>query len=128
MTTSDHYKPSRPASSSSSLFKTPKPRHTDPFGPFSRFLGRNSASFSVYTDPPAVSCAAKITPPLCGCGRRARRLTVGNGGPNHGRGFYCCPVRRQSCGCGFFKWESGLIQSSTQNRLRTPQTCSRPLR
>lgn len=131
-TTSDHYKPSRLASSSSALFKTPKPpRCTDPYGPLARFLGRSSVSFSVYTDPPAVSRAvsrsAKTTAPLCGCGRRARRLTVGNGGPNHGRGFYCCPVRRQAC--GFFKWESGLIGSSTQNRLRTPQTCgSRPLR
>lgn len=131
-TTSDHCRPARPASSCSGLFKTPKPpRRTDPYGPLSRFLGRSGAAFSVYTDPPAVpraaSHSAKITAPLCGCGRRARRLTVGNGGPNHGRGFYCCPVRRQ--GCGFFKWESGLMQASTQNRLRTPQTCgSRPLR
>uniref|UniRef100_A0A671R9J8 ERI1 exoribonuclease 2 n=1 Tax=Sinocyclocheilus anshuiensis TaxID=1608454 RepID=A0A671R9J8_9TELE len=123
-TPSDHYKPARPASSSAC---TPL-RRTDPYGPLSRFLGRSGASFSVYTDPPrTVSLASKITSPLCGCGRRARRLTVGNGGPNHGRGFYSCPVRRQSC--GFFKWESGLMQSSKQNHIRTPQTCSsRPLR
>lgn len=140
-TSSDHYKPARPASSSSA--SRPLPR-TDPYGPLSRFLGRSGASFSVYKDPPirtttpgvsrAVSLASKITSPLCGCGRRARRLTVGNGGPNHGRVFYCCPVRRQSCGapqkgCDFFKWESGLIQASKQNQIRTPQTCgSRPLR
>ncbi|XP_051760955.1 ERI1 exoribonuclease 2 [Ctenopharyngodon idella] len=82
---------------------------------------------------PPLSCAvghsSKRTAPLCGCGRRARRLTVGNGGPNHGRVFYCCPVRRQSCGgpqkgCDFFQWESGLMQSRAQNQLRTPQTCS----
>ncbi|RXN31734.1 ERI1 exoribonuclease 2 [Labeo rohita] len=149
-TTSDLYKPVRPASSSSSLFKTPKPLpRTDPYGPLSRFLGRGGASVNVFKDLPVrsttpgvsrppLSCAvnrsSKITSPLCGCGRRARRLTVGNGGPNHGRVFYCCPVRRQSCdgrhkGCDFFKWESGLIQSSTQNHLRTPKTCvSRSLR
>ncbi|XP_050972166.1 ERI1 exoribonuclease 2 [Labeo rohita] len=149
-TTSDLYKPVRPASSSSSLFKTPKPLpRTDPYGPLSRFLGRGGASFNVFKDLPVrsttpgvsrppLSCAvnrsSKITSPLCGCGRRARRLTVGNGGPNHGRVFYCCPIRRQSCdgrhkGCDFFKWESGLIQSSTQNHLRTPKTCvSRSLR
>uniref|UniRef100_A0A3Q2D211 ERI1 exoribonuclease 2 n=1 Tax=Cyprinodon variegatus TaxID=28743 RepID=A0A3Q2D211_CYPVA len=60
----------------------------------------------------------KLTAPLCACGRRARRQVVSNGGPNHGRGFYCCPVRRSAGrgstgkGCGFFKWESALIKSS----------------
>ncbi|KAK2909567.1 hypothetical protein Q8A67_005404 [Cirrhinus molitorella] len=126
--------------SSSSVFKTPKPLpRTDPYGPLSRFLGRSGAAFSVYKDPPSVRTtpgasrpslsSSKITSPLCVCGRRARRLTVGNGGPNHGRGFYCCPVRRQSRhgphkGCDFFKWESGLIQSSSQNHLRTTNTSS----
>jgi len=58
----------------------------------------------------------RITAPLCGCGRRAKRQTVCNGGPNHGRGFYCCPVRRSGTGtmmqsgCKFFKWESALIK------------------
>lgn len=62
-----------------------------------------------------------VTSPLCGCGRRAKRLIVGNGGPNHGRGFYCCPVRRSGSGanappkkgCEFFKWESALLASVT---------------
>lgn len=60
----------------------------------------------------------KITSPLCACGRRARQQVVSNGGPNHGRGFYCCPVRRSGGGgslergCGFFKWESALLKSS----------------
>ncbi|KAJ3614487.1 hypothetical protein NHX12_018059 [Muraenolepis orangiensis] len=60
----------------------------------------------------------KITAPLCGCGRRAKRQTVCNGGPNHGRGFFGCPVRRSGTGnvmqncCRFFKWESALIQES----------------
>ncbi|XP_047221102.1 ERI1 exoribonuclease 2 [Girardinichthys multiradiatus] len=61
----------------------------------------------------------KITSPLCTCGRRSRRQVVSNGGPNHGRGFYCCPVRRSGGrgstgrGCGFFKWESALMESSS---------------
>ncbi|XP_014907113.1 ERI1 exoribonuclease 2 [Poecilia latipinna] len=59
---------------------------------------------------------SKVTSPLCACGRRARRQVVSNGGPNHGRGFYCCPVRRsggKERGCGFFKWESALMKSSS---------------
>ncbi|XP_014860885.1 PREDICTED: ERI1 exoribonuclease 2 [Poecilia mexicana] len=59
---------------------------------------------------------SKVTSPLCACGRRARRQVVSNGGPNHGLGFYCCPVRRsggKERGCGFFKWESALMKSSS---------------
>uniref|UniRef100_A0A3Q2PHZ1 ERI1 exoribonuclease 2 n=1 Tax=Fundulus heteroclitus TaxID=8078 RepID=A0A3Q2PHZ1_FUNHE len=62
----------------------------------------------------------KVTSPLCACGRRARRQVVSNGGPNHGRGFYCCPVRRSADrgssgrrGCEFFKWESAVMRSSS---------------
>ncbi|XP_023257022.1 ERI1 exoribonuclease 2 [Seriola lalandi dorsalis] len=59
----------------------------------------------------------KITSPLCACGRRAKRQVVSNGGPNQGRGFYCCPVRRSGSGgriqkgCEFFKWESSLMKT-----------------
>ncbi|XP_076839065.1 ERI1 exoribonuclease 2-like isoform X2 [Brachyhypopomus gauderio] len=62
----------------------------------------------------------KITSPLCDCGRRTKRLTVCNGGPNHGRAFYTCTVRKSNAagpaphhGCGFFKWESALLKSSS---------------
>ncbi|XP_070684490.1 ERI1 exoribonuclease 2 [Pempheris klunzingeri] len=61
----------------------------------------------------------KITSPLCACGRHAKRQVVSNGGPNHGRGFYCCPVRRSGSGgriqkgCEFFKWESAVMKSSS---------------
>ncbi|XP_072240812.1 ERI1 exoribonuclease 2 [Leuresthes tenuis] len=61
----------------------------------------------------------KITSPLCACGRRAKRQLVSNGGPNHGRGFYCCAVRRSGGGgrmekgCEFFKWESALMRSTS---------------
>ncbi|XP_077935693.1 ERI1 exoribonuclease 2 isoform X2 [Gasterosteus aculeatus] len=62
----------------------------------------------------------RITSPLCACGRRAKRQLVSNGGPNQGRGFYCCPVRRSGGGggqiqkgCEFFKWESALMKSGS---------------
>uniref|UniRef100_H2M1I0 ERI1 exoribonuclease 2 n=1 Tax=Oryzias latipes TaxID=8090 RepID=H2M1I0_ORYLA len=68
----------------------------------------------------------KVTSPLCACGRRAKRQVVSNGGPNHGRGFYCCPVRRSGGKgkmekrCEFFKWESALMQTNFQGRTHTP--------
>lgn len=55
----------------------------------------------------------RVTPPLCQCGRRARRLNVSNGGPNHGKAFYSCPVGKQEGnrkGCGYFKWEHALLK------------------
>ncbi|KAJ8364083.1 hypothetical protein SKAU_G00129140 [Synaphobranchus kaupii] len=59
----------------------------------------------------------KMTSPLCTCGRRAKRLTVGNGGPNHGRVFFSCSVGKMGSGnkknCGFFKWESTLLRTTT---------------
>ncbi|XP_056100689.1 LOW QUALITY PROTEIN: ERI1 exoribonuclease 2 [Rhinichthys klamathensis goyatoka] len=67
--------------------------------------------------PTAASVSGKRTAPLCVCGRRARRLTVGNGGPNHGRVFFCCPVTRHRC--GFFQWESGPITARTLHACRS---------
>ncbi|XP_070811297.1 ERI1 exoribonuclease 2 [Pituophis catenifer annectens] len=55
----------------------------------------------------------RVTPPLCRCGRRARRLNVSNGGPNQGKAFYSCPVRkceRNTKGCNYFRWEHSLIK------------------
>ncbi|KAK2818349.1 hypothetical protein Q7C36_022282 [Tachysurus vachellii] len=92
----------------------------------------NQSAFSTSSSKrlplPPLKGGVKITAPLCDCGRRSRRLTVCNGGPNHGRAFYTCSVRRRSDsahpdsthpgpaaggnGCGFFKWESTLINSS----------------
>uniref|UniRef100_A0A4W5R602 GRF-type domain-containing protein n=1 Tax=Hucho hucho TaxID=62062 RepID=A0A4W5R602_9TELE len=62
--------------------------------------------------------STKITAPLCDCGRRAKRLTVCNGGPNQGRAFYCCAVRKPGPGgtrkgCELFKWESALLQAKS---------------
>lgn len=54
--------------------------------------------------------SGKITPPLCKCGRRSKRL-VCNNGPNHGKVFFCCPIGKyqenRKC-CGYFKWEQTL--------------------
>ncbi|XP_070617327.1 ERI1 exoribonuclease 2 [Erythrolamprus reginae] len=63
----------------------------------------------------------RVTPPLCRCGRRARRLNVSNGGPNQGRAFYSCPVRkceRKTKGCNYFQWEHSLIKGKMA--IRTP--------
>lgn len=82
-------------------------------------LPTNTLSYASHKGP------LKITSPLCACGRRAKRQVVTNGGPNHGRGFYCCPVRcsggrgRTKKRCEFFKWESALMKSSS---VETPST------
>ncbi|NXI33286.1 ERI2 exoribonuclease, partial [Sterrhoptilus dennistouni] len=58
----------------------------------------------------------KLTPPLCNCGRRAKKLSVSNAGPNHGRAFFCCPVGKQGGdkkSCGYFKWEYALLKENS---------------
>ncbi|XP_014162254.1 ERI1 exoribonuclease 2 [Geospiza fortis] len=58
----------------------------------------------------------KSTPPLCNCGRRAKKLFVSNAGPNHGRAFFCCPVGKQGGNkksCGYFKWEYVLLKEKS---------------
>ncbi|XP_067298470.1 ERI1 exoribonuclease 2, partial [Pseudorasbora parva] len=127
---------SAPFSISTALpISKPLPLHSAPLRvstnpPTSKPCPPNSAPFSIYTDTPTSKLrpplSVKRTAPLCGCGRRARRLSVGNGGPNHGRGFYCCPARRHTHqGCQFFQWESALLQ---QNQYRPAQTWLRALR
>ncbi|XP_054017299.1 ERI1 exoribonuclease 2 [Dryobates pubescens] len=59
---------------------------------------------------------SKPTPPLCNCGRRAKRLNVSNAGPNHGKAFFCCPVGKhkgKKKGCGYFKWEHALLKEKS---------------
>ncbi|XP_064529022.1 ERI1 exoribonuclease 2 [Pseudopipra pipra] len=60
--------------------------------------------------------SGKSTPPLCNCGRRAKKLCVSNAGPNHGKAFFCCPVGKQNSdrkGCGYFKWEYALLKEKS---------------
>ncbi|XP_051048763.1 ERI1 exoribonuclease 2 isoform X2 [Phodopus roborovskii] len=63
--------------------------------------------------------SGKMTPPLCKCGRRSKRLIVSNNGPNHGKAFYCCPVGKhqedRKC-CGYFKWEQTLQKERTNSK------------
>ncbi|XP_054993108.1 ERI1 exoribonuclease 2 isoform X1 [Sorex araneus] len=62
----------------------------------------------------------KMTPPLCKCGRRSKRLVVSNNGPNHGKVFYCCPIGKhqenRKC-CDYFKWEHTLQKEKTNSRV-----------
>ncbi|NWI33971.1 ERI2 exoribonuclease, partial [Sula dactylatra] len=56
------------------------------------------------------------TPPLCNCGRRAKKLYVSKAGPNHGKAFFCCPVGKHEGnkkGCGYFKWEYVLLKEKS---------------
>ncbi|XP_069066380.1 ERI1 exoribonuclease 2 [Pleurodeles waltl] len=61
----------------------------------------------------------KITPPLCNCGRRSKRLTVSSIGPNQGRAFYSCPIGKRvegkKKGCGYFKWEDSFLKETSAN-------------
>lgn len=78
--------------------------------------------------------SGRMTPPLCKCGRRSKRLVVSNNGPNHGKAFYCCPTGKyQEHGkCGYFKWEQtlqreratspGVPHSSGALAFRSPKT------
>ncbi|NXD63132.1 ERI2 exoribonuclease, partial [Eolophus roseicapillus] len=63
----------------------------------------------------------KPTPPLCNCGRRAKKLYVSNAGPNHGKAFFCCPVGKHEGGkkgCGYFKWEYALLKEKPNGPAR----------
>ncbi|NXM78675.1 ERI2 exoribonuclease, partial [Serilophus lunatus] len=67
--------------------------------------------------------SGKPTPPLCNCGRRAKKLCVSNAGPNHGKAFFCCPVGKQEGnrkGCGYFKWENALLKEKSSGLTLNP--------
>lgn len=86
-------------SSEGGSFKTPN---------ISRWLNSKRADFSSPLPSSFVPSGGKVTPPLCGCGRRAKRKFVSNPGPNEGMPFYVCPNSRGSdrkLGCNYFKWE-----------------------
>lgn len=71
-------------------------------------------SFISGLDGRVLLSGGKVTPPLCECGKRAKRRTVSNPGPNEGKTFYACPNGKasdKSRGCGFFKWEMILASN-----------------
>ncbi|KAM8961246.1 ERI1 exoribonuclease 2 [Pelodytes ibericus] len=61
----------------------------------------------------------RITAPMCKCGRRSKKLTVSNMGPNQGKTFYSCTVRKRNeenkKGCDFFKWENTLLKEKSSH-------------
>ncbi|XP_004443005.1 PREDICTED: ERI1 exoribonuclease 2 isoform X1 [Ceratotherium simum simum] len=77
--------------------------------------------------------SGRMTPPLCKCGRRSKRLVVSNNGPNHGKVFYCCPIGKyqenRKC-CGYFKWEQTLQKERANSIVLSHSpgglTCSSP--
>ena len=92
----------------SGIFKTPSPS-----------LSGHKATFA-------------ITPPLCNCGRRTKRRTVMNTGPNQGRIFYTCSMKQPNSnikgpgaklGCNFFQWEQKSLCNKTRG-ITTHQTSS----
>lgn len=129
--TSHHITHKQARKSSFTIYTDPAKKAATPFFPASCIslntpknalstLSTNTPSTSSRSSLPVrLKEGGKVTSPLCACGRRAKRQVVSNGGPNHGRGFYCCPVRRSGSGgriqkgCEFFKWESSLMRSST---------------
>ncbi|KAL8590139.1 hypothetical protein ACOMHN_010334 [Nucella lapillus] len=66
------------------------------------------------------SSSMKATPPLCRCGRRAKRRLVQSPGPNQGRWFFSClkgtasTATAKSIGCGFFQWEHSFSMPSAR--------------
>ena len=96
-TTSVHFK--TPQNTASLAFKTP-------LNPSAR-----SVSCRTPQSMPAATSTMKVTPPLCKCGRRAKRRMVQNPGPNTGRWFFSCvrgvanSANSKASGCGYFQWE-----------------------
>ncbi|KAJ7362075.1 ERI1 exoribonuclease 2 [Desmophyllum pertusum] len=96
---------------------------TTPMGkpkPFTPPLVRTKPN-SPATPPTVCFNGGGVTPPLCQCGRRTRRRSVVNPGPNQGRAFFACSLnhgrsglganannKTSKSGCGFFRWEIHL--------------------
>jgi hypothetical protein len=79
----------------------------------------NSSNSVLKTPETSMSSTMKATPPLCKCGRRAKRKMVQSPGPNLGRFFFSCAGIKTTDrnGCGFFLWEpSTQISSGSTSR------------
>ena len=97
---------------------------TTPAGKPSPFTPRSviKTKLNSPATPPIVSFnGGGVTPPLCQCGRRTRRRSVVNPGPNQGRAFFTCSLnhgrsglgssvsnKKSKGGCNFFRWEVHL--------------------
>ena len=89
--------------------------------PFTPPLGVKTKATPKATPPVACFNGGGVTPPLCNCGRRTRRRSVINPGPNQGRAFFTCSLNhgrsslsssadksKAKSGCKFFRWEVRL--------------------
>ncbi|XP_006892769.1 PREDICTED: ERI1 exoribonuclease 2 [Elephantulus edwardii] len=108
------------------IFRIYEERHTfsdrSPVGSTTRKVVPAILTSAVNLQEPWKS--GKMTPPLCKCGRRSKRLVVSNNGPNHGKVFYCCPIgkyQENRKACGYFKWEQAL-QKERANSMVEPHS------
>jgi len=103
-------------------YSSPHVTNTTPSG--TKFVMKTPGTTNMYKSPvqtgvtksPVQSNLARLletsrphpdsTPPLCVCGRRARRRQVTRTGPNTGRIFWSCPLKggNTRAGCSFFVW------------------------
>ena len=105
-----------------SELKTPSPCstgkefHTPSTAEWMKVKMHNLTPSTSSREPLMTLNGGKITPPLCNCGKRAKRKLVTNPGPNEGKPFYVCPQGRGS-NCGYFRWEcSSPCSTSPQSR------------
>ncbi|XP_071963742.1 uncharacterized protein [Antedon mediterranea] len=73
------------------------------------------------------SLQEKITPPMCGCGRRTKRKVASKPGPNQNSPFFVCPKSngynpKERKGCGYFQWESSVVKKNLQLFRNTKNT------
>ena len=102
--------------------KTPSPCstgkefHTPSTAEWMKVKMHNVTPLTSSREPLMTLNGGKVTPPLCNCGKRAKRKLVTNPGPNEGKPFYVCPQGRGS-NCGYFRWEcSSPCSTSPQSR------------
>ncbi|XP_019619125.1 PREDICTED: ERI1 exoribonuclease 2-like isoform X1 [Branchiostoma belcheri] len=91
-----------------SMFTTPKQVHMKDNRQSVRPSSSKTHSVASTGRNPLVIRTSRITPPFCTCGRRAKRRSVVNPGPNLGRQFWVCGTGRRDSAksCNFFKWET----------------------
>lgn len=101
-------------------FYTPYSNRKENYSHFTPSSVKTKLNSSV-TPPIACFNGGGVTPPLCQCGRRTRRRSVVNPGPNQGGAFFACSSSRGQLGlgtnstdkkakrgCSFFRWEVNM--------------------
>ncbi|XP_039767031.1 ERI1 exoribonuclease 2 isoform X2 [Ornithorhynchus anatinus] len=96
-----------------------------PGGRSARKVPPSVLSSIINLQEPRKTPRVRMTPPLCNCGRRAKRLVVSNNGPNRGRAFYSCPVGKSKGNgksCSYFKWEKTLQKERANGSILSLST------